>query len=127
MKYALTFVAGMLAVAFISASLAVAAERDREGPAPTGLVLKGVIKSVDLEAKTFVLVTEKDPQKAVERKFLTGAETAILIDGKTVTLADLKAGAKASVTFVKNGENEKLTATKVVVTTAAKPAERDRE
>ena len=123
MKFALTFVAGMLALAFVSASVAVAAEREREreGPAPTRLVLKGAIKSVDLEAKSFVLTSAKEGGEAVETTFLTGGETAILVNGKTVALADLKAGAKASVTYVKNGE--KLTATKVAVTTAAKPAD----
>ena len=110
MKFALTFVAGMLALAFLNASIALAAD---------GQVKDGTIKSVDAQAKTFVLTREPSPMT-----FTVNDKTVFTLDGKESTFeAAIKADRKASVTYVR-GDAQTRTASKVQVTTATKAADK---
>lgn len=112
MKYALLLVALVFGLASFTASTVSAAEGQREGDreTPAALVMRGMVKSVDLEARTIVLGGER------ETKFVAA---------EGVNLADLKAGIKVAVTYTKAGET--LTATKVVVAKKPAQAEGDRE
>ena len=118
MRYALTFVAFVLCLAFLSAFGALAGE---EKVKPQ--VMDGFIRSVDLKVKSFVLAGRNESQTkfrvAVENE--GNREAAhLLLDGKRAAFeAVIKPGRKASVTYVKVG-NDDLWVWKVEVTSAAK-------
>jgi hypothetical protein len=80
--------------------------------APAAAKLSGTIVSAD--ATTLTVKGTKG-----EEKFALTADTKIQQGAKTLTAADLTAGAKATVTYTKAGDT--MTATKVVVS-APKPA-----
>jgi hypothetical protein len=71
---------------------------------------KGPIKSVDAQAKTFVLALEARPLT-----FTFNDKTVVTLDGKESTAADaIKKGNIANVTYTREGNTR--TATKVEVT-----------
>ncbi len=66
------------------------------GPKPTVTTITGAVKSVDATARSLVLTTgEGDSAKDVTLKVCPKAK--IVVNGKTATLADLKAGVKVQV------------------------------
>ena len=80
----------MLALVLLSASFAQAAD---------GQMKAGTIKSVDLQAKSFVLSREPSPMT-----FSVTDKTVVTLDGKESTLeAAMKLDLKASVTYSKDG------------------------
>ena len=117
MRYAFTFVAAMLGLAFISASGAPAAEEKAKPQ-----VMEGWIHSVDLNAKSFVLGGKNESQTTfrVAVKVEGNREAAhLLLDGQKATFeAAIQPKRKASVTFVKVADDD-LWVWKVEVTSPA--------
>lgn len=117
MKYTFSFAVAILALAFISGSSALAAE-DKAQPQ----VMDGYIHSVDMKAGTFVLGGKNESQTT----FRIGVKTdkgrndcLLLLDGKMAKPENaMKPGLKASVTYVKVGDD--VGASKIDVTSAAK-------
>lgn len=116
MRFALTLVAVMLGLAIISTSTALAAKEEAQAA-----VAEGYIHSVDTKAGTFVLGGRNESQTT----FRIGVKTdkgrddcLLLLDGKMAKPDAMKAGLKASVTYVKVGDD--LGASKIEVTSAAK-------
>ena len=118
MRYAFTFVAAILFLAFINASNALAGE---EKGKPR--VVDGWIHSVDLKAKSFVLGGKNESQTTfrVAVKVEGNREAAhVLLDGQKATFeAAIQPKRKASVTYVKVSKDD-LWVWKVEVTSAAK-------
>jgi len=115
MRYAFTFVAAILCLAFIHASIALAADEKVND------VAVGYIHSVDLKAGTFVLGGRNESQTTFRFGVNRGEREAyILLDGKKPKSlkAAIKPGCKASVTSVTVGKD--LWVTKLEVTSAAK-------
>ena len=117
MRYAFTFAAAILFLAFISASNALGAEE--KGKAQ---VMDGWLDSVDLKAGTFVLHGKRESQTTFRIGVKTGerrADCLLLLDGKMANPETaFKPGRKATVTYVKVGDD--LGASKIEVTSAAK-------
>ena len=117
MRFTFTFVAAILALAFIIASSALAGE---ETVKPQ--VMDGWIHSVDLKAKSFVLGGKNESQTTfrVAVKVEGNREAArLLLDGKKATFeAAIQPRRKASVTYVKVS-NDDLWVWKVEATSAA--------
>lgn len=101
MKLALALLASALALALISSSSTLAAE---------GATKTGVIKSVDAQAKTFVVTLPARPLT-----FTVNDKTVITLDEKESTFdAAIKADRKAAVTYARVGDDR--VASKVAVT-----------
>ena len=117
MRYAFTFAAAILFLAFINASSALAAE---EKGKPR--VMDGWLHSVDLKAGSFVLRGKNESQTTFRIGVKTGEkrdDCLLLLDGKMANLETaFKPGRKATVTYVKVGDD--LGASKLEVTSAAK-------
>lgn len=125
MKFAITLLAGMLAVAVVSASISLAADKPAEQPKITG-----TIKSVNADSRSFVVVSQEEGKEPASTTFRCGSnagerETEVLLNGKPADFDVIKAGRKVTVTFAKVGD-ERM-ALKVAVTTDAKTPERARE
>jgi len=115
MKYTFALVAAILALAFINASSVPAAEEK------VANVADGFIHSVDLKAGTFVLGGRNESQTTFRIGVKTDAGRAdclLLLDGKIATADAMRPGLRASVTFVKVGDD--VGASKIEVTSAAK-------
>jgi hypothetical protein len=116
MRYAFTFVAAVLGLAFIDASSALAADEKVND------VAVGYIHSVDLKAGSFVLGGRNESQTTFRIGVKTGerrSDCLLLLDGKMANPATaIKPGRKATVTYVKVGDD--LGASKLEVTSAAK-------
>jgi len=115
MRYALTVVALMLGLVAIHASSALAAEEKKESK-----VADGWIHAVDMKAGTFVLGGRNESQTTFRVGVKAGEREAdIFLDGKKTNPANaIKSGRKASVTYVKVGDD--LWATKIEVTSKGK-------
>ena len=100
------------------------AEPDRPPPgvAADAQVMDGYLHSVDLKAGSFVLGGKNESQTTFRFGVKTGerrADCLLLLDGKTANPATaLKPGRKATVTYVKVGDD--LGASKLEVMSAAK-------
>jgi hypothetical protein len=116
MRIAFTLAAFVLGLAFINASSALAADEKASD------VAVGYIHSVDLKAGTFVLGGKNESQTTFRVGVKTDkgrADCLLLLDGKMAKPeAAMKAGLKATVTYVKVGDD--LGASKIEVTSAAK-------
>ena len=116
MRYAFTFAAAILCLAFINASNALAAEE--KGKAQ---VMDGWLHSVDLKAGTFVLRGKRESQTTFRIGVKTGerrADCLLLLDGKMANPETaIKPGRKATVTYVKVGDD--LGAAKLEVMSAS--------
>ena len=114
MRYALTLVAATLALAFIGASSALAAEGT-----PKPKVMQGFIHKVDISAGTFVLGGKNESQTPFRFGVKRGErEVTVFLDGqKTTREAMKKPKCKSSVTYIKVGDV--LWAVKVEITSPA--------
>ena len=116
MRYAFTFAAAILFLAFITASNALAAE---EKGLPQ--VMDGRLHSVDLKAGSFVLRGKDESPTTFRIGVKTGErrdDCLLLLDGKVANPETaIKPGRKASVTYVKVGDD--LGASKLEITSAA--------
>ena len=101
MRYAFTLVAATLALAFINASSAVAAEGTAEPQ-----VMEGYIRKVNMEAGTFVLGGRNERNTVIRFGVKQGErEAAFYLDGKRASARNgFPAKSKASVTYTKVGE-----------------------
>ena len=116
MRTSFTFVAAILALAFINGFNALAGE-GKVNP----LVMDGLIHSVDLKAGSFVLRGKKESQTTFRVGVKTGerrTDCLLLLDGKMANPETaIKPGRKATVTYVKVGDD--LGASKLEITSAA--------
>ena len=94
-----------------------AVEKPAKTPAKAGAtVASGAIEKSD--ASSLTLKTKAGKEEA----FVINADTKIMQGTKAITAADLKAGENARVTYTKSGET--MTATKIVVASAARPSKK---
>ena len=116
MRYAFTFAAAILGLAVINASSALAAEGKGKPR-----VMDGWLHSVDLKAGSFVLRGKNESQTTFRVGVKTGerrADCLLLLDGKMANPETaIKPGRKATVTYVKVGDD--LGASKLEVMSAA--------
>jgi len=101
--------AAVALLGMVSFAVAAKGEKGGKGKGPKGM--RGVVVSVDTEAKT---VTIKTGSKKATKEVVvtTDAGTAVKVDGKDAALADLTAGMMVSIT-----SNEAGTATKIMART----------
>ena len=96
-------------VVVLAACLAAVAWAADTQPAPQ--TKTGTIKSVDADAKTFVLT--RDPQPMT---FTVDDKTVFTLNGKESTFKAVKADLAATVTYTRSGDTR--TATKVILVSA---------